>query len=63
MALKKITGFGHGEGQFKRLDNVYEILSRHSRYYDAQDEELDDAFYKVLFDTSKSSGERAELLM
>lgn len=61
--LQKLTGLGHGEGQFKRIDNIYEVLLHNSIYYKGDDEDVDNNFNKILHDKSKSSSERTELLI
>lgn len=61
--LQMLAGFGHQEGRFKDLDKVYDVLQRHSKYYDENDDDLNDEFFHILSDKSKSLEERAELLM
>ncbi len=61
--LQMLAGFGHQEGRFKHLDKVYDVLQRHSKYYDENDDDLNDEFFVILLDKSRNVEERAELLM
>lgn len=59
--LMKLTGFGHGEGEYKNLDLIYEVLQRNSKYF--SDEDMDNRFFEIISDRKKRAEERAELLM
>ena len=62
-AFQLLTGFGHSEGTYKDLDKVYDVLQRHSKYYNEEDEHMNDVFFIILSDKSKSAEERANLLI
>ena len=62
-ALQLLTGFGHAEGMFKDLDKVYDVLQRHSKFYDEEDDDIRAEFFIIISDKSKSAEERADLLL
>ncbi len=62
-ALQLLTGFGHAEGMFKDLDKVYDVLQRHSKFFNEEDDDLSDEFFVIMSDKNKSVEERADLLI
>jgi hypothetical protein len=45
------------------LDKVYDVLQRHSKFFNEEDDDLSDEFFVIMSDKNKSVEERADLLI
>ncbi len=63
--LEKLTGFGHAEGEFTKLDNVYNVIQHNAHHYysDNPSEEVDQLFYLIVENVAMTPEERAEIIL
>lgn len=61
-ALKQLTGQGHGNGNFGKLDNVYKVIQNNSHPSYSGSEEADEKFHAIISNLNKTPEERAEIL-
>ncbi|MCM1181553.1 MAG: hypothetical protein NC347_14965 [Clostridium sp.] len=62
--LEKITGYGHANGEFVKLDNVFEVIYRNSHaVYSGNPEEGQELFFHVLMNRNWTVEQRADILM
>ncbi len=48
-ALEQLTGHGHANGDFIKLDNVFDVIFHNSHeYYTGQSEEIGQLFFQIL---------------
>lgn len=61
----QLTGFGYADGEFAKLDNVFEVILNNSdqSYSMDEDENMGNRFYNILMNQKLSPGERADMLM
>ena len=58
--LLEITGYGYGQGAFRKLDNISEVIKNNSvPYY----QNSYDDFYKVLFNRELSIEDKFKILL
>lgn len=63
-ALEQLTGHGHANGDFIKLDNVFDVIFHNSHeYYTSQSEEIGQLFFRILMNREMSPEDRAEILM
>lgn len=63
-ALEQLAGYGHANGEFIKLDNVFDVIQNnsHARFSSTSEESMQ-AFFGVIQDRDKTPEERAEILM
>lgn len=62
--LEQLTGYGHTEGDFIKLDNIFEVILKNShKYYSENSEEKMQLFLGILMNRDKTPEERADILM
>lgn len=62
--LEQLTGYGHTNGDFVNLDNVFSVIQNNSHeYYADKSEEITQLFMGILMDRKMSPEERADILM
>lgn len=62
--LEQFTGYGHSEGDFIKLDNVFEVILNNShKYYSGNPDEKMQLFLSILRCRDKTPEERADILM
>ena len=62
--LEQFTGYGHTEGDFIKLDNIFEVILKNShKYYSENSEEKMQLFLGILMNRDKTPEERADILM
>lgn len=63
-ALEELAGHGHAEGEFIKLDNVFDVIYRNSHaVYSGNPEEGQELFFHILMNRDWTSEQRAEILM
>ena len=62
-ALEQLTGQGHANGEFTKLDNVYDVIQHNAHPTYSGSEEADQKFYKLISDKKRTLDERAEILL
>ncbi len=63
-ALEQLAGHGHANGDFIKLDNVFDVIVHNSHeYYNNQSEEIGQLFFHILMNREMPPEERAEILM
>ena len=63
-ALEQLAGHGHANGDFIKLDNVFDVIVHNShKYYNNQSEEIGQLFFHILMNREMSPEERADILM
>lgn len=62
--LERFTGYGHSEGDFIKLDNIFEVIHNNShKYYSENSEEKMQLFLTILMCRDKTAEERADILI
>lgn len=62
--LERFTGYGHSEGDFIKLDNIFEVIHNNShKYYTENSEEKMQLFLSILMCRDRTPEERADILM
>jgi len=62
--LEQLTGSGHATGEFIKLDNVFEVIYRHSHEtYSGNPEEGQELFFHILMNRDWTAEQRADILM
>lgn len=63
-ALEQLTGYGHANGEFVKLDNVFNVIYNNShKYYAEKSEDIMQLFMGILMSREKTPEERADILM
>lgn len=63
-ALEQLAGHGHAEGEFVKLDNVFDVIYRNSHaVYSGNPEEGQELFFHVLMNRNWTVEQRADILM
>ena len=63
-ALEQLTGYGHADGDFVKLDNVFNVIQNNShKYYADNSAEMTQLFMGILMDRDKTAMERADILI
>lgn len=63
-ALEQLTGHGHANGDFIKLDNVYDVIYRNAHsFYSNSPDEGQELLFKILMDRSLTPDQRAEILL
>lgn len=61
--LEQLTGYGHTNGKFVKLDNVFNVIQNNShKYYADKAEDKTQLFMSILMGREKTPEERAEIL-
>ena len=65
LVLEKLSGLGHANGAFVKLDNIYKVIVHncHSAYKNLSDEEADKFLYGIIMNRDLTADERADLLL
>ena len=62
--LAQLTGHGHANGEFIKLDNVFEVIFRNSHtVYSGNPEEGQELFFQILMSRNLTPEQRADILM
>ncbi len=62
--LVQLTGHGHANGEFIKLDNVFEVIYRNSHtVYSGNPEEGQELFFHILMSRDLTPEQRADILM
>ena len=62
--LERFTVYGHSEGDFIKLDNIFEVIYNNShKYYSENSEEKMQLFLSILMCRDRTPEERADILM
>lgn len=62
--LEQLTGYGHANGKFVKLDNVFNVIQNNSHeYYADKSEDKTQLFMSILMGREKTPEERADILM
>ncbi len=62
--LRQLTGHGHANGEFIKLDNVFDVIYRNSHtVYSENPEEGQELFFQILMSRNLTPEERADILM
>ena len=61
--LEQLTGQGHANGDFIKLDNVYDVIQNNAHPAYSGSEEADQKFHELISNKKKTPGERAEILL
>ena len=63
-ALEQLTGYGHANGEFVKLDNVFNVIQNNSHeYYADKAEDKTQLFMSILMGREKTPEERADILI
>lgn len=63
-ALEQLAGHGHAEGEFVKLDNVFDVIYRNSHaVYSGNPEEGQELLFHVLMNRNWMAEQRADILM
>ncbi|MCI8496412.1 MAG: hypothetical protein HFI74_12170 [Lachnospiraceae bacterium] len=63
-ALELLTGHGHANGEFIKLDNVFEVIYRNSHtVYSGNPEEGQELLFQILMSRNLTPEQRADILM
>ena len=63
-ALEQLTGHGHANGDFIKLDNIFDVIHRNSHeYYTVESDERMQLFFQILMSREMTPEERADILM
>ena len=60
--LEQLTGHGHADGEFLKLDNAYSVIQNNSHPSFHGSDMADEVFHKVLTNRERTPEERAEIL-
>lgn len=62
--LEQLTGYGHANGEFIKLDNVFEVIYRNSHtVYSESPETGQELLFKILMSRDLTPEQRADILM
>lgn len=62
--LEQLTGYGHANGKFVKLDNVFNVIQNNSHeYFIGKSEDRTQLFLSILMSREKTPEERADILM
>ena len=62
--LEQLTGYGHANGEFVKLDNVFNVIQNNShKYYADKAEDKTQLFMSILMGREKTPEERADILI
>ena len=62
--LRQLTGHGHANGEFIKLDNVFDVIYRNSHtVYSGNPEEGQELFFQILMSRNLTPEQRADILM
>lgn len=61
--FEQLTGQGHANGDFIKLDNVYDVIQHNAHPAYSGSEEADQKFIEILYDRKRTPDERAEILL
>ena len=62
--LAQLTGHGHANGEFIKLDNVFEVIYRNSHtIYSGNPEEGQELFFQILMSRNLTPEQRADILL
>ena len=63
-ALERLAGHGHANGEFIKLDNVFEVIYHNSHaVYSESLEEGQELFFRILMSRNLTPKQRADILM
>ncbi len=63
-ALERLVGHGHANGEFIKLDNVFEVIYHNSHaVYSESLEEGQELFFRILMSRNLTPEQRADILM
>ena len=63
-ALEQLTGHGHANGEFIKLDNVFDVIYRNYHIvYSGNPEEGQELFFRILMSRNLTPEQRADILM
>lgn len=63
-ALEQLTGYGHANGEFVKLDNVFNVIQNNShKYYADKAEDKTQLFMSILIGREKTPEECADILI
>ena len=63
-ALERLAGHGHANGEFIKLDNVFEVIYHNSHaVYSERLEEGQELFFRILMSRNLTPEQRADILM
>ena len=63
-ALEQLTGYGHANGEFVKLDNVFNVIQNNShKYYADKAEDKTQLFMSILMGREKTPEELADILI
>ena len=63
-ALERLAGHGHANGEFIKLDNVFDVIQNNSHEcFSSESEESMQAFFDIMQDRDKTPEQRADILM
>lgn len=62
--LEQLAGHGYANGDFIKLDNVFDVIYHNSHeYYSGQSDEKMQLFFNILMSRDMTPEERADILM
>ena len=62
--LIQLAGYGHANGEFVKLDNVFNVIQNNSHeYYTDKSEDIMQLFMGILMSREKTPEERADILL
>lgn len=62
--LEQLAGYGHANGEFTKLDNVFDVICHNSHtIYGKNSEEGQELLFKILMDRDLTPEQRADILM
>ena len=62
--LERLAGHGHANGEFIKLDNVFEVIYHNSHaVYSESPEEGQELFFRILMSRNLTPEQRADILM
>ena len=62
-ALEQLTRQGHANGEFTKLDNVYDVIQHNAHPAYSGSEEADQNFHEIVSNQKRTPEERAEILL
>ena len=63
-ALERLAGHGHANGEFIKLDNVFDVIYHNSHIvYSGNPEEGQELFFQILMNRDLTPEQRADILM
>ena len=61
--FEQFAGQGHANGEFTKLDNVYDVIQHNAHPTYSGSEKADQRFLEILYDRKRTPDERAEILL